>query len=70
MPKCASRQRLRRGELFAEIIEDPQPSLFFAVVQKQGTAEILFLGQYHSRLAATEAATQYLSEFSDRLRAA
>jgi hypothetical protein len=54
VPACIPRTRLRHGELFADIIEDrrDRSPVLMCVVQKQGSPEILFLGQFRSRTEA------------------
>ncbi len=71
VPASIPRSRLNKGELFAEIIEDRRthPSLIFSVVQKQGSPEILFLGQSHSRAAARAAARGFIADYVRSLRA-
>lgn len=68
VPACVPRKRLRRGQLLADIMEDRRshPPLFFCLVQKQDSPEILFLGQFRSGSAAAKAAGQFMSEYLTR----
>lgn len=65
-PARIPRHRLRKGELLAEIIEDRRGrpnAIVHCVVQRSGSAEVLFLGQFHSRAAAQDAAEQFIAEY-------
>lgn len=64
------RERLHDGALLADIIEDREPPLFFMIVQRQDSAEILFLGQYHSRSDAADAAREFMTDHLNRQEAA
>jgi hypothetical protein len=68
LPASIPRIRLERGELFAEIIHDRRshPALFFALVHRQGSPEILMLGQFRSRAEAGVAARQFMADHSSR----
>lgn len=71
LTNCVSREQLRDGELIADIVEDLcHGSLFFAIVQAQGSPEILFLGQYRSRSDAAEAARHFMADHLNRQQAA
>ncbi len=64
VPADIPRTRLARGELFAEIIEDRRrPAVFLCVVQRQGSPEILFLGQSRSRSDAQTTAEEFMSDY-------
>jgi hypothetical protein len=69
---CIFLERRRKGDLFADIIEDRRcdPPLFVAVVQSRGSPEILFLDHFSSRSAASDAMMQFMSEYQSRRRAA
>jgi hypothetical protein len=56
---------VRRGELFAELIEDcrNRPPIVHCVVQRLGSPGILFLGQFQSRSEAESAAEQFISDY-------
>jgi hypothetical protein len=70
VPACIPRTRLLTRELFAEIIEDrrARPPIVLAVVQRQGSPEILFLGQFRSHSDAESAAQQFISDYLSRNR--
>lgn len=64
LPACIPRTRLQDGDLCAEIIEDRRsPRRLLCVVQKQGSPEILFLGQFFSYQEAESAAGDFMSEY-------
>ncbi len=58
------RTRLLAGEFFADIIQDrrTRPPLFLCVVQRHGSREVLFLGQFHSEPDAETAAMEWIAE--------
>ena len=58
------RTRLLAGEFFADIIHDrrTRPPLFLCVVQRHGSREVLFLGQFHSESDAEAAAMEWIAE--------
>ncbi len=62
---CVPKERMSKGDLFADIIHDrrSQPPLFFCVVQERGSREILLLGQYHMASEAADAAEQFMTEY-------
>ncbi len=63
VPRSIPRKRISRGELFAEIIEDRRiPGLFLCVVQREGSPEILFLGQSRTHEEAESAALEFMTE--------
>jgi hypothetical protein len=70
VPASIPRTRVFGGDLFAEIVQDrrSRPSLFFAVVQRQGSTEILMFGQFRSRSEAEDAARQFMADYSSRKR--
>ncbi len=69
-PRSIPRRRITQGEFFAEIIEDRrQPGLFLCVVQREGSAEVLFLGQSRTREEAESAALEFMSEPARRGKA-
>ncbi len=67
-PAGTPRARIRGpGRLFAEIIEDRQaPEVVHFVVQRQGSPEILSLGQAKSRLEAEFAACAFMADYSSK----
>lgn len=68
VPASIPRTRVFGGDLFAEIIQDRRshPALFFAIVQRHGSTEILMLGQFRSRSKAQAAARQFMADYSRR----
>jgi hypothetical protein len=56
---------MQAGELFADVIEDrrSRPPLFFCIVQREGSPEILLLGQFNSRPEAALAGEQFMSQY-------
>lgn len=58
VPGRLPRESLNRGELCAEIIEDRRRDspLYICVVQKLGSCEVLFIGQFGTRAEARSAA--------------
>ncbi len=68
LPSLIPRIRLQTGELFAEIIHDrrSRPALFFVVVQRRGSAEILLLEHFSSRSEAEASAKQFMADCSSR----
>lgn len=65
-PARIPRHHLRQGELLADIVEDRRGrpnAIVHCVVQRSGAAEVLFLGQFHSRAAAQDAAEQFIAEY-------
>ncbi len=70
VPACIPRRRVRRGKLFADIIQDRRtdPLIAHCVVQRQGSPEILQLQQFCSRSAAERAAKQFMSDYERRLK--
>lgn len=62
---CIPRSRLYIGDFVVEIIMDRRnhPPLFLGVVQKLGSTEILFLGQFSSEPEAEAAAKQFIAEY-------
>lgn len=65
IPACLPRTRREDRELFAEIIEDRRshPRLLLCVIQKHGSPEILFLGQFRTLVEAETAAGDFMSDF-------
>jgi hypothetical protein len=65
VPASIPRRRLKRGELFADIIQDRRnhPLIAHCVVQRQGSPEILHLQQFCSPSAAERAAKQFMSDY-------
>jgi hypothetical protein len=61
---CIPRTSLHAGEFVVEIIEDRRssPPLFLCVVQRQGSPEILFLGQFNSEADGQAAAKQFIAD--------
>ena len=61
---CIPRTCLRTGDFVVDVIEDRRnhPALFLCVVQRQGSSEILFLGQFNSQPDAETAARQFISD--------
>lgn len=69
-PASIPHKRIRRGELFADIIQDRRlPELFLGVVQREGSAEILFLGQSRTLEEAESAAQEFMAEQPGRSKA-
>ena len=68
VPACIPCTRLYAGEMFAEIVEDrrSRPPLLVCVVQRQGSPEILFLGQFRSESEAEFAANEFMSDYLTR----
>ncbi len=68
VPACIPRRRVRRGKLFADIIQDRRtdPLIAYCVVQRQGSPEILQLQQFCSTSAAERAAKQFMSDYERR----
>ena len=68
VPACIPRTRLHAGELLAEVVEDrrSRPPLLVCVVQRQGSPEILFLGQFRSESEAEFAAKEFMSDYLTR----
>ena len=64
MAGCIPRLRLQGGECFADVVEDRRshPALFLSIVQKHGSNDILFLGQFLSQAEAETAAIQFMDE--------
>ncbi len=62
------RRQILSGELFADIIEDSRtdPQIVFCVVQRQGSPEVLFLGQFYTRSEAETAAHHYISALREK----
>ncbi len=70
VPRSIPRKRLTQGEFFAEIIEDRRmQGLFLCVVQREGSPEILFLGQSQTREEAESAALEFMGEQADQRKA-
>ncbi len=59
---------MQAGELFAEVLEDRRSRgpLFFCIVQRIGSPEVLFLGQFNSQSEATLGGTQFMSDYAHR----
>ncbi len=63
-------KRITRGELFADIIEDRrQTGLFLSVVQREGSREILLLGQSRTIEEAERAALEFMTDEPGRGKA-
>jgi len=60
---CIPRTRLHIGDFLIDIVEDrrSQPRLFLCVVQRQGSPEVLFLGQFSQEPDAQAAARQFIA---------
>ncbi len=71
LPASIPRIRLQRGELFAEIIHErrSRPALFFVVVQRRGSDEILLLGQFDSGSEAEASAKRFMADCVSRKKA-
>ncbi len=69
-PGSIPRKRITRGDLFADIIEDRrQPGLFLSVVQREGSPEVLFLGQSQTREEAESAALEFMRDQPEQHKA-
>ena len=69
IPALIPRTRLREGELFAEIVVDRRrPPLAHCVVQREGSAEVLFLGQFRSGPEAEWAGMDFISDYWTKQR--
>ncbi len=62
------RKRLRLSELFADIVEDRRIGgpLYFCVVQRHGSPDILMLGQFRSYAEAAAAGRQFMADYLHR----
>ncbi|HET7208401.1 MAG TPA: hypothetical protein VFI95_17625, partial [Terriglobales bacterium] len=62
------RVKFQQGDLSAEMIEDRRrhPNIVLCVIQKHGSPEILFLGQFNSQEEAEVAARQFISDYRVR----
>jgi hypothetical protein len=51
--------------LFADIIEDRREAqpIFFLVVQRHGSPEVLFVAQFRSQAAAESAAGDFIADY-------
>ncbi len=66
-PTSLPRTRIRHGRFFADIIEDRRdPRIFFSIVQRSRSREVLFLGQSRSRLEAEMSACSFLADHTGR----
>lgn len=65
LPAYLPRTRREAGALYSEIIEDRRshPRLLLCVVQKHGSPEILFLGQFRTFIEAETAAGDFMSDY-------
>lgn len=69
-PRSIPHKRFIRGELFADVIEDRRmPGLFLCVIQREGSPEILFLGQSRTREEAESAAREFMTEQAGQRKA-
>ncbi len=62
------RTRRHRRELVMDIVEDRRRPMFYCIVQRQGSPEILMLGQFSSRPDAVHAGEQFMSDYLRRER--
>jgi hypothetical protein len=70
VPASIPHKRITRGELFADVIEDRRiPGVFLCVVQREGSPEILFLGQARTLEEAETAVQEFMAEQSGRSKA-
>ena len=62
------RVKFQQGDLSAEMIVDRRrhPNIVLCVIQKHGSPEILFLGQFNSQEEAEVAARQFISDYRVR----
>ncbi len=66
-PTAIPRTRRQRRELVMDIIQDRRRTpLFFCVVQRQNSPEVLMLGQFTSQSEAVLAGEQFMSDYLRR----